>query len=291
MTSPLRAQTSQEHDARQRFVEAVEELRVGRFPEAREMLQRLLASAPNPAIAFNLAVAYRGTGELLRAEEVLSALLAEQYGEMRAEQRAEVRSDLRRVRSEIGALAVQIQGAEGELRVDGRLAAERTVRVDPGEHVLVVSAEDFETVERRVRVRPGERLAISIELQPTEASRVGTIVLEAANPSHELEIVGVARGVGRLEHAVAPGQYVARVRAGAASHETTIRVRARSQTRYVFDEPGRSIVDEPAFWIVGAVLLAAAGATALGVGLSQDPSLTPPVTSPPFGVVIALEMP
>lgn len=285
--------SGEEREARDLFARALQLLDLGHHADARDLLLRSIDLAPNPATGFNLAMACRGTGELLRAEGVLEGLLAQRFGAIDGSQAREVRSFLAEVQREIARLSIEVRGAEdAEVRVDGRLASEPITRVDPGDHVVVVSAPDRRTQERRVRVAAGASTTLSFELEPTEEARVGTLVVDAAAPAHELEIEGVARGLGHLEEQVPPGSYVVRVRAGERSREVTLSVRARSQTRYLFDVPGPSLAEEPAFWIVGSVilLLLAGSAVGLGVGLTQEPAREPPMSVGPFGVVIALGM-
>lgn len=292
MPPPAAAQESADGDARALFSQALGELRVGHFPEARDLLERSLALAPNPGTGFNLAVACRGTGELLRAERVLGALIAGEYGTIAEAQHSEAEAFLESVRSEIATLVVSVDGPlDAELRVDGRRVALEDrrieVRVDPGERVVLASARDHESSERHVAVGRGQRVELEISLTPRAESLVGRLSVEAPDPATELEIVGVARGVGHLEEVLEPGEYV--VRAGA--REVSLAVRAGSQTRYVFDEVREvSIAEEPALWITLG-LIVAAGLAGLVVGLALEPQRTAPVRDPAFGVVVALELP
>jgi hypothetical protein len=277
--------------ARTLFQEALGELRAGHFPEARDRLLRARELAPNAAIAFNLAVAYRGTGELLRAEGVLTELLADGT-RLAAAQRAEASTFLDEVRREIGSIRVEVTGAmDAELRLDGERIETGELRVDPGDHLVLAMATDRVTVERRVHVAAGEHLEVSMTLEPTAESLVGTLVLEAPDPSLIVEIVGGERGVGRLVARVAPGEHVVRVSSGDQRSEAHVTVRARSETRYTFADPrGRSLVEEPALWIVVGVLVVGAG-VGVGVGLALPPPRSAPISDPVFGVVMALDGP
>lgn len=281
--------------ARALFERASDELRAGRFAEARDLLNQSLALAPNPGTAFNLGVAYRGTGEALRAEAMLRSLLAGEHGSLDAGQRREVQRLLAETQAEIGTLVVRASGAERiELRLDGRLAGHvgdgesLEIRVDPGERIVLASAPDRETHEARARVRRGGREEIAIALTPTPEARVGTLVLEAADPDHEVEIVGVARATGRLQRTLEPGEYRVRVISGEARRETVVLVEPRSTTRFRLESPsGGSLLDEPALWITAGALLVA-GAIAVGVGVAIGPPREQPVSDPEFGVVVAL---
>lgn len=280
-------------DARRQFDAAVDRLKEGRFAEARDMLNQSLALAPNPATAFNLGVAYRGTGETQRAVEILSSLLSGAYGRINAERRAEVSALLAAVRAEVGTLIVATRGAAAaDVRIDGRSFGSTpdggrvVVRVDPGERVVTVSAEDRIPVERRVRVARGARLTLSLELEPTPQARVGTLSVDSPDARTELEIVGIARGRGRLERTLRPGTYRVRLIGPGAPREATVVVRPRSTVRYRFGEAAsKTLWQSPVFWVAAASVTAAA---TVGAVLLLSPGREEPVRDPEFGVVQAL---
>lgn len=290
LTPRAHAQASQAagSEARELFREAMAELHAGHFPEARDRLVRAQALAPNAAIAFNLAVAYRGTGQLLLAEQTLTGMLESEL-RLSASQRTEATGFREAVRAEIGTLRVEVSGAqEAELRLDGARIEAGSLRVDPGDHIVIASAVDHTTREERVHVGRGETIAVSIALEPTAESLVGTLVLEAPDPELLVEIVGGPSARGRLEASVPPGEHRVRVRHGDSAHEASVVVRARSQTRYTFADPrSRPIVEEPLLWIVGGIVLAGA-AVGLAVGLTLPPPRDAPVSDPVFGVIMAL---
>ena len=101
------ADAGRESEARALFERAAERLRAGQFAEARDLLNQSLALASKPATAFNLSVAYRGTGESMRAAELLRRLRGGELGELEPEQRKEVLALLRAVEAEIGTLEVR----------------------------------------------------------------------------------------------------------------------------------------------------------------------------------------
>ncbi|MFO0681252.1 MAG: hypothetical protein U0234_04335 [Sandaracinus sp.] len=285
------ASTPSAPSARELFQSADDALHAGRFPEARDLLLRARALAPNAAIDFNLAVAYRGTGELLAAEDVLTTMLAT-YPSLAAAQRDEASTFLGEVRAEIGAIEVSIEGAESpETRLDGERIPAGSTRVDPGDHIVLVSATDRLTVERRVHVDRGEHVALAVVLEPTPESLVGTLVLDAPSPELTVEIEGGPSAPGHLEARVSPGEHRVRVRGGTSAREVVVVVQPRSETRYTFADPrGRSLVEEPLLWVITGVVIVGAG-VGLAVGLSLPPPRAAPEQDPVFGIVMALEGP
>ena len=284
---------SRRQEARALFDDAVRRLRAGHFAEARDLLNQSLVLAPNPAAGFNLGVAYRGAGESIRATEVLEGLLEGRYGQLGDAQRREVTELLRATRAEIGTLSIEARGAPvAQVRVDGRLVGDAhegqplEVRVDPGERLVVASATDREASEHRAHVRRGGRARVVLVLRPTMEARVGTLIVEAARPDHEIEIVGVARARGRLERTVEPRRYVIRVRSADGERESAVVVRPRSTVRYQFDDPeSEGALASPVFWIAAVGVVAAVTASAV---LLVGPPREDPVSDPEFGIVEAL---
>ncbi len=289
------APDGREREARALFDSAVERLRDGQFAEARDLLNQSLGLAPHAATAFNLGVAYRGTGESLRARDTLKQLLAGAYGPLEPARRAEVTDLLAAVQAEIGVVQVEASGAPSiQIRVDGRHVgdvsdgARFTWQTDAGERVVTASAADRIPIERRVRVERGRRVRVSFALEPTPEARVGHVVVVATDARDTVEIVGVARARGRLERDVPPGRYTVRLVAEDGTREALIAVRPRSTVRYQFDAArDRSLWQSPVFWASAAGVVAA---TAVSVVLLSAPRREDPVRDREFGVVQALRV-
>jgi hypothetical protein len=286
----------QEREARALFERAVACLNDAQFAEARDLLRRSLELAPNPGAAFNLSVAYRGTGESRRAAVLLESLLHGRHGALSPAQRTQLKAALAAVRAELSSLSIEARGApEIEVRVDGEHVGnlkdgERLEwPIDAGERLIALSAPDRVSDERRIQAARGQRVRLVFELVPTPEAQVGTLLLEAADAEHELTIVGVARARGRLERAVVPGSYRVRVSSADGVRETTVAVKARSTVRYRFDAPeARKWWQKPGFWVPAAAVVVA-GAVVGGVLLARRPGSEEPIRDPVYGVVEALQ--
>ena len=207
-----------ERDARVLFERAVKSLREGQYAEARDLLNQSLVLEERPATAFNLGVAYRGTGESLRAIDVLRELVAERYGKLEAAQRREVTALIHAIEREVANVEIAGSGADKiQIRIDGRHVGDlihgesRTFRADGGEKLISASAADHVTIEKRVRLVRGKRVKVAFTLRPTREARVGRIVLIAPNSGDSLEIQGYPPAKGRLERDVPPGSYQVRL--------------------------------------------------------------------------------
>ncbi|MFK7987373.1 MAG: tetratricopeptide repeat protein [Sandaracinaceae bacterium] len=251
--------------AEELFREGNDALREGRFAEAQRLFRQSIALFPRASSAFNLALSLRGTGELVGAERVLERLLAESFGPLSAGRRASIESLLAEVSAAIGGIRVTVRGATRiQVRIDGILAgelADRGVlehRVDPGERLVTASADRRTTAEMQVRIAAGATEDIELRLELTEEASRGRLVIEAADPDHGVEIVGVARARGRLERALAPGRYRVALLNGDARQESEVELEA-GQTLLLpltSDDEGEDLATNPWLWLgIGAVVV------------------------------------
>ena len=284
--------------ARAAFERAVVALRDGQFAQARDLFERSIEESPSAAAAFNLAVACRGTGEGLRAEAVLDQLLTGRFGELTESRRREVTLLRDEIAAEAATLSLTVRGPSGSVRwsarVDGRLIAQdtATLRLDPGRHIIVVAADGFVEEERRVALERGASVGLEVVLEARPELQVGRLVLEAPSEDLGVEILGVARGNGAIERELRPGDYVVRVTRGEVRRESTVRVEGGATTRFRFDDPtaGLDLTREPAFWVIGGVVVV--GGILGGVlGALYGQPVAAPIADPEYGVIVALGAP
>jgi hypothetical protein len=291
---PAAARTEKisDNEARRLFERGKEALRVGRFRDARADFERSLELVKKPSAAFNLAVALRGMGLAVEARRVLAQLLAGEYGELPAERRSAVKQLAREVRREIARLVVEIRGGpEAAVRVDGEHAGSVAsgrpldMEVNPGRHVITLSARLYRTIERRVTVGSGRTLRLSETLALSAAARLATLIVSSEDPTHTVEIVGVAAATGRVERRLAPGSYEVRVRSRDGLRSSQVTLTPGTKHRIVLDSPGVSVLDSPWFWIAAGTVVT--GAAVGGFLLLRDRERDP-ITDPEFQVVQTL---
>lgn len=167
-------------EARSLFEEGTRAVHQGRFREADEALTRSLVLVPHPATAFNLVVALRGLGAMVRARGVCERSL--ESAALDAERAAEARSLCDEVRASVAQLTVRAVGETPfVLRVDGAIQGEltpgqeRSLALDPGEHHLLAIAEGL-TREHDVRLPPGGSIALELSAPRPSDVDVGLVV-------------------------------------------------------------------------------------------------------------------
>lgn len=290
--APAGAQSSAEQEARELFQRANAALETGRFAEARDLLRRSIELTPNPASAFNLAVALRGTGETIASVSTFDRLLEGEYGRLSAAQRREAERLRHETRAEIAVLHISATGADAiELRVDGQRvgtpAAGEVVehRVDPGTRVVTASAPRRETAERRVDLPRGGSLRVAFELEPTADALASTLVVEAVHPDDVLEIVGVGRGTDALRRELEPGSYTVIVDGPAGRRESTVDLEAGTTLRVRLEPADTGLLESPWLWLSAGLLVAAALTAGILLFSTREED---PVQDPVYGLVVTL---
>lgn len=276
------------------FQQGVNALDAFRFGEARDFLRRSLECDANSGTAFNLAVAYRGTGEMTKARALYVRLLESEFGSLSRAERGEIRQLLRDTEAAIATLEVTIDGPEeAEVRVDGERVAmvpanePHRQELDPGTHRLALVAPGFIPEELRIDLEPGEERAMDFELVEDPEARLATLLLEADDPDATIEIVGHGTGIGRLERELEPGTYQVRISNESASRESTVELEPGVDLRVQLELPsGSGVLASPFFWIGTAVVVA--GLVVGGVFLFGGGSTQDPVEDEFFGVIETL---
>ncbi len=181
-----RVEAQDQHRARALFERARVAFDEGRLPEARELLQASLSTMPRPPTAINLARVQRSMGRLLAAEATLSALLEGRFGTIEGERRAAAEGLLAETRAEVGTLWVSVSGQpRARVTVDDVEAGVVSgtepleVRVDPGQHVIALTADDGTRARQAVGLGPGETRQVELTLLVAESPSPGEDLLES----------------------------------------------------------------------------------------------------------------
>jgi hypothetical protein len=167
--------------ARDLFRQGVELAQKGRWDEARERYRRSLALKRAPLTLYSLGVAQQQTGRFVDAVESFRAFLAEREPESAAttpyEQPARdaaLALEKRVARLDVEVLPAAVKAVR--LEIDGHIVPEAALGlprpVDPGERVIVVSAEGFRATRTTAKLAEGESAKITVRLEPLPGPRL-----------------------------------------------------------------------------------------------------------------------
>ncbi|MEZ4247396.1 MAG: hypothetical protein R3B99_04050 [Polyangiales bacterium] len=194
------------------------------------------------------------------------------------------------VRATIGELRLTLEGPnELEARLDTVPVAEapgsQVLRVDPGEHVIVVGALDHQSTERRFTTVPGGVVEVTIRLEASVDERPSTLLLRSTEADTYFVVEGHAEGVAPLRAERRQDATRCFVWPTRRTHHRG-RVPAGRRVALTLDPPERSVLRRPWFWVVTGVVVA--GLVAGAVALTTIEREAPPIDNEVFPPVFAL---
>lgn len=239
--------------AEERWVEAL-----ARFQHSRERVQR-------PGTLFNIAAVLIRLGRAQEALTTLDAFQALANPRSDAALLREAQTLRQTATTSLRHLVLRISPAEATLTIDGEPTSEsgteRTLTLDPGEHVAEVSLEGHASA--RLTLDTG-RDDFEITLAALEAALRVTSTVEGTS----VRIDTVERGVAPLDLSLPPGEHaIALSASGYLPFERTLTLAPGAQ--FTLDAqleliPALPLEQDPLFWIVVAGSVVAVG---LSVGL------------------------
>lgn len=199
-----------EEEARKLFKDGVGFLNRGSFAEALDRFERAYDLWHNPKILLNIATTLRELGRLPDAANAYQQYLKDSGAD--PERVPEVRRALAEIDPKVSVLQVEVKTPGASLSVHGtamrresartlrlvrtlgdELDASRTwtVRVVPGEHLISIAKEGFETYTQKVMLAAGEKRSLTVALEQrgerqSEEPEPGPA--EATEPSGEPEV-------------------------------------------------------------------------------------------------------
>ncbi|WP_437337300.1 PEGA domain-containing protein [Sorangium sp. So ce394] len=158
--------------AREIFIEGSEFAKQGRWEEARERYERSLAIKRAPITLYSLGVAQQQTGQLVEALESFRAFLVEPSAPATKEYEKLARQAVQELERHVAGLDLRLSpdGVAGVVvKIDGvevpAAALDRPRPVNPGNHVVTVSAPGYREARRSVAAAPGSRVVVMLTLE------------------------------------------------------------------------------------------------------------------------------
>jgi hypothetical protein len=172
ITAPLA--DGDERQARELFKNGVTLLNKGNFTDALDRFERAYELWRNPKILLNIATTLRELGRLTEAASAYESYL--QDPEADTTRVADVRKALSEIDAKIAAVTVDVKTDGATVSVDGKEVERKPaesggtwfVRVMPGDHVVTISKDGFQTHTEKLTAAAGEKLTLRVMLEPIE---------------------------------------------------------------------------------------------------------------------------
>jgi hypothetical protein len=208
--------------ARDAFERGVAALEAQRYVDALASFEESYRLRPSPIALYNIAVSLRGLGRIRDAAVTFERYLsAPERGLDRARLHS-IRSEIDELRRQVVTLRLTAQPRDATLLVDGRplqssqsqaAAADPgsvSAELDPGRHVIEVSAEGYRTSRREVELRSGATVVLDVTL---ESLGLGRLVVTPSVLDAVVRVDGRPWGSGEVNRLIAPGEHEVEVRA------------------------------------------------------------------------------
>jgi hypothetical protein len=168
--TPRQPEDPQEAEARARFERGLALVQQGRWADAVGELEAARALRAVPPVLFNLGIAHRALGHNQRAIAAFRAYLAAVPAGGVASREAEVQTYINDLTAGLGRVRFEVTPPDATITLDGEgLNTGTTEReVDPGTHVVTLSAPRFRSRQETVQVNPGASATVRVSLDRAE---------------------------------------------------------------------------------------------------------------------------
>lgn len=182
-TADPAAEDPQAAEARALFMRGRDLAHERRFSEAADAFTRSLALVDRASTRFNLAVCHYAQGRFVEAVEQLEVYLNTADRDAEGESWDDALGMITHARQSIAEVVVEVTPEDATITLDGSAidgGARRTVRVNPGPHVLRAEARNHATQITTLEATPGETLIRALTLERVEASAQLRLVADGA---------------------------------------------------------------------------------------------------------------
>jgi hypothetical protein len=245
---PTSAQVS---EARALFQSGMRLVEQERWGEALEFFRRSRAIASRPSTVFNIGSVLVRLGRMAEAISTLEEFLQLSDARQNAAERAEAQRLLADARAARASLTLSTNVEDAHVFIDGApvegRGSDRTVQLDPGTHLLRLTADGHEEQSLSISILPGQSQARAVVLRPLPTR----ISLTVAPAQARVSLDGVDRGDVR-SFDVQPGRHELSLRAeGFLALDRVVDVRlgqALNLDLSLSRRPASPITQSPWFW-------------------------------------------
>lgn len=243
MSAAAYAQTQPVPPEQAEFFQGVADLRDGRFQDAVVHFEQSTRIRPEPVALYNLAVALRGAGQLVRAITVFERYaLAPSPSATGPMTLLEVRNEIARLRASVITVTLRVSPARAIVAIDGAAPqpAQTVYSLDPGPHTLRVSASGYMTQTQEIPGVPGraheftvnllaeaQAALLAMQVQQEIAPPEVSLSVHSTEPSAVVLLDGAQVAVGDVTLSVPAGRHTIVVQA-AGFHRYQHSIVARS---------------------------------------------------------------
>jgi len=251
--APSESADSRLAEAKELFRQGNELRKSGDFAGALQRYLRSRELVPSVPNTLNAAICLDKLGRLDEALELYDELISVFRDQVGAEDRQSIAAAATRLRRQVGNVDVA-SNVDGIVVIDGRmrgrLPLQAPIRVLPGEHVVRVVKDGWESFELQVVVSQGETRQVDARLAPLASS--GRLRVDQADMAGaELYVDGAMVGTLPWEGTLAPGQHVVWLSKDEMGSQPTVAQVLQARTTTVTLPVGRlgarlGVVAEPA---------------------------------------------
>ncbi len=240
----------------------------GRHEEAYALFEQAHAVFPNARSSRAMGATAFQLRRYTDAIEHYEAALGDERRALTDEQRAQADGELIVARRLVGSARVRVSTPGASATIDDDVVAIDTSHaLDPGPHVLVVSAVGYARQTRAFTTRSGEEHAFEIALDPVARASV-------------IDSGPVRSDVGATARAPAAPRVVLAPRSSTPRSAPVVTTAAEVDAR-----PAGSVLDEWWFWTVLGVVAVGAG-VGIGAGVASSGTTAEAPFTPPSGLVV-----
>lgn len=174
---------SQAGDAKRAFEEAVEIEKRGDYEAALDRFKKIEAVKPTAGVLFHIGYCLENLGKLALAFDAYERADKLARETNKPEVGTAVHSRLDPLGKRVPLVNVTVEPKEAQIRIDGQLVTNMSVRVESGDHDLVVEAPGYTSKKLRLQCRDGSVQSLALRLEPAPSTSTSPSTPAKSDPS------------------------------------------------------------------------------------------------------------